>query len=77
VDLCCKEGQHVWESEPTNPEEAGVYHCIECIANARMEGDAMVMILCSYEGCKKRAWRIQEPGENWVCESHFTGVILR
>jgi hypothetical protein len=63
----------VWEGEPTNPDEEGVYQCGECIANARKEGDTMVVIMCSYEGCKNPAWRIQKPGESWVCESHYTG----
>ena len=76
MDLYCKEGEHVWEGEPTNPDEEGVYQCGECIANARKEGDTMVVIMCSYEGCKNPAGRIQKPGESWVCESHYTGVIV-
>jgi hypothetical protein len=76
VDLYCKEGEHVWEGEPTDPDEEGVYQCRECIANARKEGDTMVVIMCSHAGCKNPAWRIQKPGESWVCESHYTGVIV-
>jgi hypothetical protein len=76
MDIYCKEGEHVWEAEPTDPEEEGVYRCVECIANARKECETMVVIMCSHEGCKNPAWRIQYPEEIWVCESHYTGVII-
>ena len=74
--LYCKDGQHVWEDEQTHPDGTAVYECVECIANARKEGDTMVVIMCSHEGCKDPAWRIQEPEGNWVRESHWTGVLI-
>jgi len=70
------DGSHVWEDKPSDPKVLDVYACAKCIASARKVDDQMVVIMCSHPDCTNPAWRIQEPEDRWVCESHYIGVIL-